>query len=156
MGLTVSGGFMLLGLSFLSFSIVLLISLEPANFSPILYKLDDFSEIDLDARQEVDETQMDTHLTITERYLVEWNTSRYICCWNKKTRQQIHKTYIYIFIKTNWRLGGHTVCISWIVLDQNLQNQSKSNDSINPHSQLARGDPWRVRTDKCVRAWQGL
>ena len=80
MGLTVSGGFMLLGLSFLSFSIVLLISLEPANFSPILYKLDDFTEIDLDAREEVDETQMDTHLTITERYLVEWNTSRYICC----------------------------------------------------------------------------
>ena len=62
-----------------------------------MYKLDDFTEIDLDAREEVDETQMDTHLTITERYLVEWNTSRYICCWNKKrVSKYIRRTYIYL------------------------------------------------------------
>ena len=95
MGLTVSGGLMLLGLSSYLCSEITH-NLEPANFPPILYKLDDFTEIDLDAREEVDETQMDTHLTITECYLVEWNTSRYICVLKK--RQQTHsRIHIYCY-----------------------------------------------------------
>lgn len=53
---------------------------EPCNLCPHLYQIKglELSPVSLAKREQVDETQQDTNLIISDNHLIEWNSSRLI------------------------------------------------------------------------------